>query len=99
MASSSPDGFRRGDVDGGRDHVIARLSQVHMVIGMDELAASRTAQQLGSPVGNDFVGIHVRGGAGAGLKNIHRKLGVRQPSVAPLRSEWHAMLSNNFVSG
>ena len=47
-----------------------------MVIGMDAVLAQRSAQELGGPVGDDLVGVHIVTGAGAGLEGIHHELVV-----------------------
>ena len=73
------DGFRSGNMNGGWNDVIARLSQVHVVVRVHQFAASGAAEQFGRPVRNDFVRIHVRRRARAGLKNINRKFGVQPP--------------------
>ncbi len=44
--------------------------------GMDTVLAQPAAQDLGGPVGDDLVDIHIVAGAGAGLEGIHDKLVV-----------------------
>ena len=73
------DHLDRRDMNGGRDHVVAGLTLVHLVVGMHQLAAARAAQQLRRTVRNHLVRIHVGGGAGAGLENVHREFGVPFP--------------------
>ena len=57
------------DVDAGGDDVVAALAAVDVVIGADRLAVT-----AGGQGGEDFVGIHVGAGTGAGLKDIDRKM-------------------------
>ena len=40
------------------------------------VGADRLAGQLGTAIRDHLVGIHVRAGAGAGLKDVDRELGV-----------------------
>ena len=58
-----------GDVDGGRDDVVAALAAVDVVVGMDRLAEAAARE-----VGDDLVDVHVGAGAGAGLVDAERKL-------------------------
>jgi hypothetical protein len=51
-----------------------------MIVGMHQFAAAWAAEQLGGPIGDHFVGVHVRRGAGAGLKDIDREVGV-EPAI------------------
>ena len=53
------EGARLSNMNGGRNDVIARLSQVHMVVRVHQFAASGAAEQFGCAIRNDFVGIHV----------------------------------------
>ena len=63
------------DVHRGGDHVVGRLAQVHVIVRVDEArCAPRAAQQLGRPVGQHLVHVHVRLRAGAGLPHRERKL-------------------------
>lgn len=55
--------FGGGDVHGGGKYVVARLASIDLVVGMGA-----------SQVADDFVGIHVGGGAAAGLENVHHEL-------------------------
>ena len=59
------DGGGGGDVEGGGEHVVARLAAIDMVVGM---RAGEAADHL--------IGVHVRGGAAAGLKDIDDELAV-----------------------
>ena len=65
------DRFKRGDVNRRRNHVIARLAHVDVVVRMDSLAASLFAENFQGSVGDNFVGVHVGGSPGSGLENIH----------------------------
>ncbi len=62
------------DVGGRRDHVVARLPHVHVVVRVNHLRADLAAQKLRGPVGDHLVGVHVGGGAGAGLEDVHHEL-------------------------
>src|SRR5688572_6756297 len=57
------DRFRGSDVNGSWNDIVARLAEIDVIVGMDELAASDATEQFGRTVGNHFVGIHVRRGA------------------------------------
>ena len=59
------------DVQRGRDHVVAALAEVDVVVRVDLLS-----QQLAGAVGDHLVGIHVGAGSAAGLKHVDGKLGV-----------------------
>ena len=54
---------RRRNVDGRRKNIVARLPAVHMIVGM---RAGQMADHL--------VGVHVGGGAAAGLENVDDEL-------------------------
>src|SRR6185369_11483264 len=68
------------DVDRGGNHIITRLPQIHMIVWMNEIAASRSAKEFGGPIRDHLIGIHVGGGSGAGLKDVDRKV-VVEPAV------------------
>ena len=57
----------RGEVHGGGKDVVGGLAEVDVVVGVHALAGER---------GDDLVGVHVRGGAGAGLEDVDRELRV-----------------------
>ncbi len=59
--------------------VVGALAQVDVIVGMDRLldAEPVPAAELDCPVGDHFVGVHVAGGAGAGLKDVDGKLVVQ----------------------
>ena len=64
-------------MDGGRDHIIARLPHVDVIVGMYVLPrADRFARQLRGTIGDDFVRVRVGAGARTGLKNVQRKMVV-----------------------
>ncbi len=70
-----PELFRAADMNGGGDHVVARLAHVDVVVGMhNRVRADRFALQLRATVCDHFVRVRVRARAGAGLKNIQRKM-------------------------
>ncbi len=70
-----------GDVERGRDDVVARLTAVDVVVRMDACRpAGRGEADLGE-AGDHLVRVHVRGGAGSGLEDVEGKMIV----VPPLR--------------
>ena len=69
----------RGDVHGGRKRVVGTLAAVHVVVGMDRrLGTHPAAGEFDRTVGDDFVGVHVRLRAGAGLEHHQRKMVVER---------------------
>ncbi len=69
--------LRDGDVHGGGEDVVGRLPHVHVVVRMDGvLGADGLAGDLADAVRDDLVGVHVRAGAGAGLVDVEREMGV-----------------------
>ena len=65
----------RRHFSGGGDHVVGGLAAVYVIVGIDQrIIAFFAAQDLDGPVGDDFVGVHVQGGAGAALDRIHDKI-------------------------
>ena len=66
-----------GQVHGRGDHVVARLAEVDVVVGMDRMAAGRFAEQLGGAVGQHLVGIHVGAGSRAGLEDVEGEVRVQ----------------------
>ena len=65
-------------MNGSGDDIVARLSSINMVIRVHwRLATHFTPQNFNGTIGNDLVGIHIGGGAGPCLKNIHRKLFIQ----------------------
>ena len=74
-------GQRGGDVDRRRDHVVARLAHIDVVIRMHAQTNLRTVfvpltEQLDRTAGDDLVGVHVSGSPRAGLEDINGKLAV-----------------------
>ena len=61
---------RRADVDRRRDHIVAALAHVDVIVRMHRLARARRQ------VRDHLVGVHVGAGAGAGLKHVDRELRV-----------------------
>ena len=57
----------RRQVDGGGEDVVGGLAHVDVVVGVGAVAGE---------VGDHLVGVHVRGGAGAGLEDVDRELVV-----------------------
>ena len=91
------DRFQGGDMHGGRDDIIAGLPLIHMIVGMHRsTVADLAAQDLIGPVGYHFVGVHVGGGAGAGLENVQHKMGV-QLAVDYLLSRFHNSVTHLAV--
>ena len=69
--------FGRADVDRGRNHVVARLAHVHVIVRMNMLVRpDRFACKLRAPVRDYFVRVRVCARSGAGLKNVERKMVV-----------------------
>ena len=68
----------RRDVNGRRDNVIGGLAFVDVVVRMDgRFRSDDAADAFDSAVGNHLVGVHVGGGAGAGLIDVHYELVVQ----------------------
>ena len=60
-----------------RKSVVGGLSVVDVVVGVNRVfGTDGFAGDLAASVGDHLVGVHVRGGARAGLKNVHRKVFV-----------------------
>ena len=69
--------FGRADVNGGWDHVVARLAHVDVIVRMNGLArADRFAGELAAAVRDHFVRVRVRARAGTGLENVEREMFV-----------------------
>ena len=67
--------FRRADVNGRWDHVVARLPHVDVIVRMNRIArADRFARQLAATVRDHLVRVRVRARAGTGLENIEREM-------------------------
>jgi hypothetical protein len=90
---------RRGNVHRRGEHVVGRLAEIDVVVGMQQaLRAALAAEQLGGAVGQHLVGVHVRLRAGARLPDHQRELlvvparehlvgGARQRLAGPARRE------------
>jgi len=62
-------------VEDGRNDVIARLAEIDVVIGVHRrFAAADAGEDFIGAAGDDFIGVHIGGGARPGLKDVHRKL-------------------------
>ncbi len=61
--------------------VVGALTHIYMVIRMDRFFGikSISAGQFNCPIRNDFIGIHITGGAASGLIHINRKLIIKFP--------------------
>ena len=61
----------------GKD-VVGALPHVDVIVGMDRLGGGEAIapRQLNRPIGNHLVDVHVRRGAGAGLKDVDGELVV-----------------------
>ena len=70
--------FRRADVNRGRDHVIARLTHVDVIVRVDRIfRADRFAGELAGAVRDYFIRVRVRARAGTGLENVEREMLVQ----------------------
>ena len=67
------DGERRGDVDAGREGVVAALRGVDVVVGVDLDAGLRGQRR------DHLVGVHVGAGARPGLEDVDGELPVVRP--------------------
>src|SRR5438094_7455012 len=56
--------------------IVAGLPVVNVVVGMHQFVALPTAEQFRRSICDHLVGVHIRGGAGTGLKNVHHELRV-----------------------
>ena len=74
-----------GHVDRRGKNVVGALPHVHVVVRMNGLRVGEAvaAAEFDGPIGDHLVDVHVGRGAGAGLKDIHRKL-VVEASVGHL---------------
>ena len=67
-----------GDLQRRGVDVVGALADVDLLVRVQVLVfAFAVAQQLQRPVGDDLVGVHVGGGAGAALDHVHHKLLVQ----------------------
>ena len=70
-------GLQGRDMSGGRYYIVGRLAEIHVVVGVHRRARpDHAAQHFYCTVGDDLVGVHVRGCPGACLENVHDKLVV-----------------------
>lgn len=84
-----------GDVHHGREGVVGRGGHVDVVVGVDGLLrAHGAAEDLDRTVRDDFVGVHVRLGAGAGLPHYEGEV-VEELEVGHLSSS----LLDSFANG
>ena len=66
-----------GEVDRGREDVVARLAEVDVVVGMDgRLRVLLPGEEFVGPLGDDLVGVHVARCARTGLEDIDDELTV-----------------------
>src|SRR5438445_401060 len=70
------DAFKGCNMNCRGNDIVAGLSAVNMVVWMYQFVAFATAKQFRRTIGDHFVGIHVRGGAGTGLKNVRHEMRV-----------------------
>ena len=70
---------QRRQVNRRRNHIVGRLPQVHLVVGMNQPRPQVAPQQLRSPVGDNLVGVGIGGSAGTRLENIQHKMGIMPP--------------------
>ena len=65
-------------MDNRWNHIIACLALVYMIVWMNwVVAVFFPGYDFICPCGNDFIHIHVCGGAGSGLEDIYYKLVVK----------------------
>ena len=70
----------RSHLPGGWDHVVGGLAAVHMIVGIHyRIVSLLPAQDLNSPVGDHFVGVHIKRRAGAALDGVNNKILVKFP--------------------
>ena len=86
-----------GHVDDRRRHVVRGLPEVHVIVGVDRPPGpQRHPEQLVGPVRDHLVGVHVRGGAAAGLEDVDPEVVVEQP-VGDLAGRRHDGLRERRV--
>src|SRR5512133_769696 len=69
----------------GGNNIIARLSAIYMVIGMDAPVPAFAALEFTRPIRDHLVGVHVCGGARPSLENVEDELAIPL-SIADLLS-------------
>ena len=63
------------EFDGGGVDVVGGLGEVDVVVGVQAgVVAFGVAEDFQGAVGDDLVGVHVRGGPGAALDDVHDEL-------------------------
>ena len=69
-----------GHLDGGRDHVVARLAKIHVIVRVHRGARTLDpTEQFDGAVADHLVGVHVGGGAAACLEDVDDELVVELP--------------------
>ena len=63
-----------GDVHNSGEAVIAGLTSVDMVIGMNQFILNFSTKDLGRSVGNNLIGVHVGLGSWTGLPDNQREV-------------------------
>ena len=91
-----PDGEQGGQVDRGGNDVVGRLAHIDVVIGVDQTGTKITAQELAGPIGDDFVGVGVCRGTGAGLEDVQHEVAV-ELSVYDFLGRSHDGIANALV--
>ena len=87
----------RGDVHHGGEGVVGGRGHVDVVVGVDGLlGAHGAAEDLNGAVRDDFVGVHVRLGAGSGLPH-HEGEVVEELEVGHLSSSLLDSFANRRV--
>ena len=51
--------FQGRHMDSRRDHIVAGLADIDMIVGVDRAATTGAAQQFDGTVGDDLIGVHV----------------------------------------
>jgi hypothetical protein len=70
-----PNGLGYGNMDGRRNHIIAGLSHIDVIVGMDGVfRTDRLTGQLAGTIRNDLVRVHVRTRTRASLEDIDREM-------------------------
>ena len=81
------------DLQRRRIDVVGALAHVDVFVGMQELVlAPLMAHELQRTVGDDLVGVHIGGGAGAALNHVNHELVVQ-----PARSDLIAGMDNGVA--
>ena len=56
------------------NHIIARLSQIYMVVRMNILSTPPLAPQLHGPISDDLIHVHMSGSSRPSLKHVDNKM-------------------------